>query len=664
MENYLVETINLLGFLALLSFPFLPLRKLTYAAFFVLSIQLISSTFLVYHVFANGPLHYDYAGSFITGSIHISIDYLSVWFIMMFNFSYLTGALYGLNYLKKYSHELIKLRLHAIAYVLSYIGLFDICIVQNGFVFLVVWELMAISSFLLVIFEYNKIDTLKSGINYFIQSHIAILFLTIAFIVVKINTGSFSFDGISAFTTQFPEYGIGLFLLFFIGFGIKAGFVPFHTWLPLAHPVAPSHISGLMSGVIIKIGIFGILRILTSIHGDYIIIGVFILVVSIITGVYGVSMAIMQNNIKRLLAYSSIENIGIIGLGMGVGCLGKASGNELLILLGFGGALLHALNHSFFKSLLFFLTGIIYQSTHTLDINHLGGLIKKIPRAAFLFLLASLAICGFPPFNGFISEFIIYKGFVLGFELENPILILVLLFAILALALIGGLALMAFTKAFSTVFLGIERHDVHVETQVENRQSVFPLYLIASAIVFVGVFPMFVLQLVIKASSVFLEQGYFEASPVVANIGMVNMGFYPIVFLLLLSLLFFIRKYFNRANVCSEYETWVCGYVVPIRKAQYTGHSFARSFSQLFRFQYKRYTVAGARMIGRLYPVRLKFFTESRDLWEYYLIMPIVNGFSYLLNKFKFLQNGNIQYYILYGFIFITLAFIFHLFVM
>src|SRR5690606_38561211 len=213
--------------------------------------------------------------------------------------------------------------LHSAAFLFLYSALITLCVVQNSIVFLIAWEIMAISAFVVVIFEHEKMTTLNSGINYLIQSHISIIILMFGFIWVANKTGSHDFQAITSYTSQNSNAtGILLFLIFFIGFAIKAGFVPFHTWLPYAHPAAPSHISGIMSGVMIKIGIFGILRMISLIKTDYYTIGLVILVFSIVSGLYGVMLAIVQHNLKKLLAYHSIENIGIIGIGIGVGCIG------------------------------------------------------------------------------------------------------------------------------------------------------------------------------------------------------------------------------------------------------------------------------------------------------------------------------------------------------
>jgi formate hydrogenlyase subunit 3/multisubunit Na+/H+ antiporter MnhD subunit len=414
----------------------------------VVLVSVISSTFAVRALCGIGFEGF-FPGSFVTGRIPVRIDALSGWFILTINFTFLTGVVYGINYMKNYREQASNLSLHWICFILVHAALVSICVLQNSIAFLVAWEIMAVSAFVLVIFEHQKTEVLSAGINYLIQSHISILFLSLAFIWVASRTNSFDFLAIRMFSTQYPLLtSLALFLCFFIGFAIKAGFVPFHTWLPHAHPVAPAHISGVMSGVIIKIGIYGILRMVLLIKSDYTIMGYIILVISVISGVYGVMLAILQHNLKKLLAYHSIENIGIIGIGIGIGCIGMGSGNQIMVVLGFGGALLHTLNHSLFKSLLFYGAGNVYQSTHHIMIDQLGGLVKRMPHTAFLFLIASLAICGLPPFNGFISEFFIYSGMFKGMKGTELGGLFILVFSVLGLTLIGGLALLCFTKAF------------------------------------------------------------------------------------------------------------------------------------------------------------------------------------------------------------------------
>ena len=379
---------------AIVVIPFVSVRWKGMITVATVTIIATLSSFIALRALAGVDSEYLFKGSLVTGKIPVRIDALSGWFILIINFTCLTGALYGMQYMKAYRSQKDNLSLHCISFILMQSSLISICSLQNTIAFLIAWEIMALSSFILIIFEHHKRDTLNAGINFLIQSHICIMFMTLGFIWVALKMNSYDFQAITLFAgSNSLLTGVALFLCFFIGFSIKAGFVPFHTWLPYAHPASPAHISGIMSGVIIKIGIYGILRMLLLIKSDYLVIGYIILFISIISGIYGVMLAIIQHNLKRLLAYHSIENIGIIGMGIGLGCIGLGKGNNILIELGFAGALLHTLNHSLFKSLLFYGSGNVHQATHTMDLDKLGGLGKQMPQTTFLFLIAAIAIC-------------------------------------------------------------------------------------------------------------------------------------------------------------------------------------------------------------------------------------------------------------------------------
>ncbi|BAX82494.1 proton-conducting transporter transmembrane domain-containing protein [Labilibaculum antarcticum] len=656
MDEYLILTLNLIAIFSLASFPFLNSKKLGIASLIAITLQVILSFVLAFQVFSKGQLFYSYSGSFITGTIPIKIDYLSAWFILIIGFTFLTGAWYGIQYMKKYQEQTSNLQLHAITYIVTFTAMIDICIVQNAIIFLIVWEIMAIGSFILIIFEHYKKETLKAGINFFVQSHISILFLTFAFIWVKVKTGSFDFSAITEYSALHPSMGIGLFILFFIGFAIKAGFVPFHTWLPLAHPAAPAHISGIMSGVIIKIGIFGILRMLSLLKTDFTVIGYFILTISIITGLYGVMLAIIQHNLKRLLAYHSIENIGIIGMGIGLGCLGLGTSNQWLIIAGFGGALLHTLNHSLFKSLLFFSAGNVYQFTHTMNIESLGGLIKKIPNTAWFFLIGSLAICGLPPFNGFVSEFFIYNGLFKGLGSNDFRLTLTMLFSILALVLIGGLALICFTKAFGIVFLGTKRSELKTDTDIETTNRNFPLYIIILAILIIGLLPFLFSSALVKVIGVFnMQQEPLLLSPLHGILNqLTSIGFYSFGFVLLTAFVFLLKRQIIKQRVRKANITWGCGYVGKTNKIQYTASSFIRTYRKLI--EPILYIKKEKENVDGIYPNQIHSTTHPYDRIEHVLIDKPIYLFKKILNRFIFLQNGNIQSYILYGSIFLITA--------
>jgi hydrogenase-4 component B len=655
MEKTLTELINLLAVIAIVSIPFLKTRGAGILTLFVITLQAVISATLAFPVLTHDAVEFSFSGSMITGPIIMRLDALSAWFMLIISFTFITGIWYGARYMNKYIGQHYSLKLHFTALLLLYTSLIDLCMAQNAIVFLVIWEIMALSSFLSVIFEHDKGTTLKGGINYLIQSHVSVIFLTVGFIWAAIKTGSYDFKAITDyFGVQPTGVSLFLFLLFFIGFAFKAGFVPFHSWLPYAHPAAPAPVSGIMSGVLIKIGIYGILRMLLIIKPDYTSTGYFIVVISIISGLYGVMLAIVQHDLKKLLAYHSVENIGIIGLGIGIGCIGLGTGNQLVASLGFAGALLHTLNHALFKSLLFYSAGIVYQATHTINIEHLGGLIKKMPHTAALFLIAAIAISGLPPFNGFISEFIIYNGLYQWLQAAPTASIIGALLLIFGLVLIGGLALLCFTKAFSIVFLGNARKEFHHEIKEAPFVQLLPLYFIAFLILLIGLYPQMFLNILIAPVNL------FSAMP-----GGINQPFQGKAFeamqpiswamtgLILLSLLIYsISRLVLRNRKISIDSTWGCGYVGPAAKQQYTASSFVRTYSKLnsatLLFDKHEKEIKG------IFPDEGYYESHAYDKIEKWLIDKPVQSIKSFLSRFLFLQNGRLQSYILYGILFIV----------
>jgi hydrogenase-4 component B len=591
-------------------------------------------------------------GGPVFGDIPIRVDALSGWFILMMNFTVLTGILYGRRYMKLYENKSGMISLHFAAFIINHVSMIGIFIVQNSLAFLYIWEIMALSTFLMVIFEYKNPETLRASLNFLIQSHICILLLTIGLIWVSSHTGSYDFNAISLYSASVtPAMSLSLYFCFFIGFAIKSGFVPFHTWLPYAHPVAPSHVSGVMSGVMIKLGIFGILRMLLLVNQNYLIIGYVILIISLISGIYGVVLAIVQHNIKKLLAYHSIENIGIIGMGIGIGAIGIGIKNPFLAFAGFAGALLHTLNHSLFKSLLFYEAGTIYQTIHTLNIDSMGGLIKKMPHTAVLFLIAAMAICGLPPFNGFISEFLIYLGFFEGVHSGSLSVTTIFILSIAGLALIGGLALLCFTKAFGIIFLGQPRSHFDHEINEAEPSKLFPGYLIVVFILTIGLFPQVFIRLLINPVSLFTS-GFTDSFPALTIISnLQSVSFVVWVFLLAIASIWTVKHFVLRNKKAVIAPTWACGYPVPNSKMQYTASSYVRSYRKLIgpflMMNKKEGDIKG------VFSEPIHSRTHPYDKVEAIFIDLPLKIMNKIMARVRFIQNGNMRHYILYGVVFI-----------
>ncbi|BBE19111.1 hydrogenase-4 component B [Aquipluma nitroreducens] len=598
-----------------------------------------------------------FQGNIFWGDILVRIDGLSAWFILIVNLTSVTGVIYGIGYLKPYVNSAPKLAFHWILFVIFHLSMVWVCMIQHSLAFLVAWEVMSLSSMLLVIFDYDKPKTIKAGINYLVQMHISVTFLTIGFIWVYFQTGSFSFD---AFQTYFgANSNVWLFLIFFVGFGIKAGFIPLHSWLPHAHPAAPSHVSGVMSGVIVKLGIYGIFRIIYFLKADFLLLGEIVITISVLTGVYGILNAAVHRDFKRMLAYCTIENIGIIGICIGLGLMGMGNGSAILYYLGFGGALLHVLNHSLFKSLLFYSAGSIYQQTHTRDMDKLGGLIRQMPKTAVLFLFGAIAIGGLPPFNGFVSEFILYSGLLEGLKFSNISQISLLVVTLGGLSIIGGISVLTFTKTFGTIFLGNSRKQfTHQPVEVSSMMLV-PQYLIVLVMLSVAFLPQFYLNTIFnllgnlgKAMAIVTPSGLTAYSESITNINL-----YSILFIAIVAASWGLRALIMKDKLVKVEPTWGCAYVAPNSSMQYTGKSFSKSLGKIFGFllvEEKKYKELEA---GEIFPESRKYVSHYQDFFEFRIINYITHHLVYAANYFKFIQNGRVQSYVWYGIIFMVAIF-------
>jgi formate hydrogenlyase subunit 3/multisubunit Na+/H+ antiporter MnhD subunit len=507
-------------------------------------------------------------------------------------------------------------------------------------------------------FDYTNPKVVKAGINYLVQMHLSVIILTVAFIWVYAKTGTFDFNGISLFFGS--NINIWLFLLLFAGFGIKAGFIGLHTWLPQAHPAAPSHVSGVMSGVIVKMGIYGIIRIITYLKADYLILGNIVLTLSILTGLFGIMNSAVHRDFKKMLAYCTIENIGIIGIGIGLGLLGIAKNQSLMFFFGFGGALLHVLNHSLYKSLLFYSAGSVYRQTHTRDMDKLGGLSGKMPQTAILFLFGAIAIGGIPPLNGFISEFLIYSGILCGINSSGISQITLMITTFASLSLIGGISILTFTKTFGTIFLGMPRQTLKHEPSEVSPLMLMPQYLIVALMILIGLFPGYIVNV---AGTIMGRHSFpdfiFNTNGLSMYFSVLkSISFSALLFLTIIGLMFAVRWVISRGNEKKHSDTWGCAYSSSDSRMQYTGKSFSKSFGKLLSFvmiEKKGYPEIKKKEI---FPESRKYRSYYLDLFESKIINPVIHLITRFFDLFLFIQNGKVQAYIIYGIVFIMVIFI------
>jgi len=660
----MIELINLSWVILLLTIvliSIIPSKSKPYAAASAVLLGSLASGWLAVSALSGQVTDLSfYAGTFL-GNVSIRVDGLSAWFILIINFTSLTGAFYGTGYLKDYQNDASKLTIHWSLFVLFYFSMIWVCMLQNGFAFLIAWEIMSLSSMLLVIFDHHHIQTIKAGINYLVQMHLSIVLLTVGFIWVYSKTGSLDFDAIGTFFQENPN--LGLFLVFFSGFGLKAGFIPLHSWLPHAHPAAPSHISGVMSGVIVKLGIYGIIRMISYLRSDFILLGEIIITLSVLTGIYGIVNASVQRDFKKMLAYCTIENIGIIGIGIGIGLIGLGTHSPLMYFLGFGGTLLHVLNHALFKSLLFYSAGSIFQQTHTRNMEKLGGLIKNMPKTAAIFLIGSIAIGGMPPFNGFVSEFIIYCGLIEGIHTNSIYQIMMIILVLAGLSVIGGLSVLAFTKTFGTIFLGQPRETLQHTPHEVTRLMLIPQYIIIAFMMSIAIVPQIYLTIIQEvligmSTAVSLDRiaiGFYSKT-------ITTIGLFSLLLIGLIGLTWLIRLIFVKRREEVMGTTWGCGFGTPNSFMQYTGKSFSKPLGKIFNFLLIEEKQFKELKPNDIFPENRTYHSHYLDFFEFNIIDRITKYMMKGSGYFRFIQNGRTQSYVLYGLAFILVIFLLTMF--
>lgn len=576
------------------------------------------------------------------GSFSLLLDPLSAFFLVPIFLLSGLAAIYGRAYFRAYREEK-WLGWSWFAFNLLVASMAMVCLAHNAILFLVSWEVMTLSSFLLVAFEYEKTEVRKAAWTYMVASYLGTAFLLPLFLLFGSAAGSLDFDG---FAASLSAGTAGLcFLLALVGFGTKAGIMPFHVWLPVAHPAAPSPVSALMSGVMIKTGIYGLVRVLSFLGLPPLWWGILVLAVGIVSGVLGVLLALAQHDLKRLLAYHSVENIGIIMIGFGVGMIGWSAGLPVVAALGFAGGILHVVNHALFKGLLFLGAGAVQQGAHLLEMDRLGGLLKQMPATGLCFLVGAVAISGLPPLNGFVSEFVIYLASLDGALGRDSGVALALIGAVAGLALIGGLAAACFTKAFGIVFLGEPRSPEAQEAREASPWMTAPMMALAGACIAIGLLGAGIVPLLAPVVGVILGRTPVAEIHLAAHdLWYVTLG--SLAFLLLVAAVAGLRSRLLAGRSVNSSGTWDCGYAAPTARMQYTASSFAQPITDLFRFTLrtrKRLTIG-----DDYFPRGSHFETHTPDMSRESLYEPVFKAIGGVLGKLRVVQEGRIHIYVLY----------------
>ena len=596
------------------------------------------------------------------GEESLVVDKLSALLLIIISVASVATVLYSkgyvAGYLERYSEAHISM--HYTALVTLVVSMMLVVVSSGGFSFLFAWELMTIASFMLILFEAERQEVRRAALNYLVMMHIGFLFLVVGFVMLFNVAGSANFSAINIYYEKANL--LPLFVVLFIGFGMKAGLFPMHIWLPEAHPAAPSHVSAIMSGVMIKTGVYGIIRLMQveNLGGDMLFtIGLIVLVAGAVTGLWGVILAAMQNDIKRLLAYSSIENVGVILIGLGIAAVGYASGDSevgpLVGMCGMCGALLHMVNHSLFKTMLFFSAGNIYSKMHTTAMNQMGGLAKHMPITAIVMLFATVAICALPPLNGFVSELLIYIGMFNGVSSADEVLYAVT--GIIVLSLIGGIVVLAFTKLYSIVFLGSPRsHHVAECTEVDN-QRIVAICIPAAFILIIGLAPQYVILPIAKVAEGITNSDYSIAVNEFAPT-LQSLSFVGIAFILVATLLYFIKRRAQRNRTIAEGPTWGCGFTATNTRMQYTGESFSEGLENIGK-PLMKHTVDG-RAVDKdeIFPMPHSYNIGHKDKVDSLLGRWWVQMMHRINNYVMRLRTGKVNHYITFALLFFVVVLI------
>ncbi len=587
-------------------------------------------------------------GSLPGGPWVFGLDPLSAWFLLAVLGVGGCAGVFGVGYLAaERAHRSVAVA-HAL-FALLLAALVGVVTAQAMVPFLAAWEVMALSAYLLIMFEHEQAEVRRAGLIYILLTHLSTLALIGMFAAFSVDAPDRSFAGLGmVMQTPGPARTFGL-VFALLGFGLKAGAVPLHFWLPGAHAAAPSHVSAVLSGVMLKMGIYGLLRVLSLLGTPPSWFGWALFALGLASGVLGVLWALAQHDLKRLLAYHSVENVGIILLGMGVGSLGLTYGHPVLAVLGFTGALLHSLNHALFKSLLFLGAGAVVRATGTRALDELGGLGRGMPWTALTFGVGAVAIVGLPPLNGFVSEWVVFRGLLTAGTAPGA-----LRFAVVGaagLALIGGLALACFTKLIGVVFLGHSRSRHGHAPRVADPSSsmMVPMLTLAGCCAAIGLLPSMVLApaRVIAVGVARATEGVAaldgDWGGAAARITGLGLGLLAVVGIALLLR----RMLLSQPRFA---PTWGCAVGLPTPRAQYTASSYAAPLLAAFSPLGGIHRELGASA----------FHTSPLDLVQDIAVVPAWRALERLSIRLRGIKGGRLRWYLL-SVIFTLVALLYYL---
>ncbi|MDN5278434.1 MAG: hydrogenase-4 component [Clostridiales bacterium] len=613
---------------------------------FAIGSNLFGAILVFILVFRHFAADQSFAGNYdlflLSGPVTFRIDSLSAFFMIPCAILAPIGALFGRGYL---SHSKERTNNHWFFYNLLVASMLSLFVAGNAILFLISWEFMTVAAFMLTLHDDRLSSSKNAAWLFFAASHLSTGFLFLFFAFLASKSGSFDFNSFS-YTGLGSRSVLILFLLSLTGFGTKAGFFPFHVWLPEAHPAAPSHVSALMSGVMIKTGIYGLVRFWVPTSSVSEMIGWIFLVGGLISGLFAIINALACDEIKKVLAYSSVENAGIIFMALGAGMLAREWQMPTVSAFAFIGALLHVLNHAIFKGLLFMGAGSLLFACDTGKLDRLGGLMKRIPVAGTCFVIASMAISALPPFNGFISEFLIFSAGLRSIVSASQSVAFMSVILLCGLALIGGLVLICFTRIAGLVFLGETRSRevpevVALPAGMKWSMIILALFCLGAALASPWIVSLSAESLLSRLS---LSEQASELDSISRLLLKVNL--FSLSLLVTVMIFYLIRKKVFSGGDRSDLPTWDCGFAKPDNRMQYSASSFSRPALELFsgvKAQEVKFSE-----IKAYYPVKERLKVEQGDGAMKYIISPPIRWLDRLLLPLRALQHGRLHSYIAY----------------
>jgi formate hydrogenlyase subunit 3/multisubunit Na+/H+ antiporter MnhD subunit len=571
------------------------------------------------------------------GTIHVAVDPLSAFFLVpIFGFGAL-AAIFGRSYFD--AHPKPRHAIAWFAFNLLIASMACVVVARQAVFFLVAWEVMSLCAYVLVTVEHEQAEVRRAGWVYLIATHAATACLIALFLLLARHTGSFELEPAR---TDLPKgLAASLFALAIVGFGVKAGVVPLHVWLPEAHAAAPSHVSALMSGVLIKMGIYGLLRMLLSIGPPRAWWGPVLVLLGLAGALVGIGLALYQRDLKRVLAYSSIENVGIIFVGLGTGFWGLTSNRPEVAGLGITGALLHTWNHTLMKGLLFLGAGSILHATGTKDLEQLGGVMKRMPRTAIPMIAGAVSIAALPPMNGFVSEWLIYLGLAQGTLGASGATSVAASMAIATISFVGALTVLCFVRLIGIALLGQPRSDGALHAHESGTGMTWVLGVLAVLCAGAALSPHVLARVVTPVVTAVLGRPTDAILPT-TTIALIN-G------LLLAALVLgaLAARVLVRARGTTVDATWGCGYAAPSVRMQYTGRSFAELMAERLLPQFIRPRVSVVSP-SSLFPTRTELTSDCADPIVRGVYEPFLSRWGDRFMRLRWLQQGVLHAYIFY----------------